>query len=170
MKRFFSLFLCIIMIATCVGCTPPAEEIHSPVRFYYPKSKIDYGKENSVLDSEIREGYGKTESPIALLNLYLDGPVNADLTNPFPTGSTILSLTTTGEFVSVVISDAYASLSGLDLTIACASLAKTVIEITGVPNVMLRVDTLPLGSSRAILLNQEMILLLDNSATETQPQ
>lgn len=170
MKRMCILLLIVVLLVSVLwGCKKEETEILSPVNFYYPKAVYSYGNADSVLGSEQRETAGFEGNFQYIMNLYLQGPNTSSLVSPFPANSTVVSIYYNNGCAYLVLNDAFAELSGLDLTLACTSLAKTIAEMTNMKSVDISVEAHDLDGSNHILLNMEDILLLDGSTSPTTP-
>ena len=164
MKRAISLFLIFVWILCLAGCAAEKVEIQDSVRFYYPRSKATYGSADSVITWEEREAAGHMEDYEYLVALYLKGPETESLSRTFPMNVTIKDLHIIGDTAQVILNDHASRLTGLDLTIACACLAATVSELTGVHSVTIQAESALLDGNPAITMDRDQILLLDESA------
>lgn len=157
--------LLILSLALCLfACTEKEPELKAPVRFYYPRSQTVQGKDDGVISWELRESVGHETDYAYLLGLYLQGPDSDTLSHIFRGGITLENLTIGDTYAVVVLSDSFAQLSGLSLTLACACLTATVSDLTGVQTVTVRTQTLPLDGSPFISMDRSKLLLWDNTA------
>ena len=171
MKRLFCALLCILLCCNLLGCRQEKEEpILVPVEFFYPHSDFSYTDTQTILGSEFRESAGHESDMLYLLNQYLSGPKSVSLAHPFPKSCTVLSLTPTDDAVLLVISDKFAVLTGMELTVACVSLAKTVTGITGHDTVVIQAKTKLLDGKESITVQDGVPLLLDDYVAPSQPE
>lgn len=162
MKRIFSLILSILLVISLCACRRQQASFEAPVQFYYRSASLSYNSENAVICAESREGSGY--ALIDLMDLYLQGPVSNEYQSPFPTGVTVLSMETVEDKVYIALSEPFAELNGIALTLACACLSKTVMEFTGTSAVEISVPNTTLNGSASIVMDAQNILLLDSSS------
>ena len=171
MKRLFCILLCICLCCSLWGCrkneNPP---VQVPVEFFYLRSTFTYNSTDTVLGSELRESAGHEEDIVYLLNLYFSGPKNESLAQPFPKGCSVISCTQEKETASLVISDRFAELTGMELTAACVCLAKTLSGLTGCGTVVLRAQTELLDGKKTITIQDGTTVLLDDYISPSQPE
>ena len=127
--RKLTVFLLLTALLLC-GCGRKGAASADKVTFYYPRTDILYGSAEGVLAPEERETSISGNSLEERLNIYFSGPKGEGLENPFPAGTELLSLRQEGGDLIVVLNDAFFRLEGVDLTVACASLAKTCFSLT----------------------------------------
>ena len=151
MKRLLVLLL---IIPCLIGCS--STKIQKPASFYYPPVDYIYAQNGSFLDFEVRETVDCLNVG-NMLELYMKGPENHRFINPFPSNCKILSLQHYGSKVELVISNEFAALNGISLPIACASLAKTCMELTGAEIITIRTKSQPLGGSKQIVLTEDTL-------------
>ena len=75
----------------------------------------------------------------ALLEMLLDGPLDETMRSPFPTGTSLLSLTLEGGRAVVDLSSAYGTLSGVSLTLADYAIALTLTQLPEISEVRVTV-------------------------------
>lgn len=160
MKRI----LCILLCLCCVlcGCNRGIETPKSPVSFYYLRNDFSYGNKDLVIGMELRESFGHEDDYVYLLNLYLLGPNSENLDKMFPVGSSVVEISQEENAVTVTLSDAFAQLSGINLSAACVCLTKTVCALTGCAQVTIQAQTLLLDSSKSITMTDDSGLLQDS--------
>lgn len=167
MKRITILFILLAVMLPLCGCREEAEPILSPVTFYYSRAEFDHGNENSVIHGEIRESAGYEGDLIGLLNLYLNGPISEEYKATFPAGTKLKDFQVEDKTAVLTVTDQLSLARGINLTIACACLTKTVLEMTGLDAVKIQAETVNLGNSVFILMDRSSLLLLD--AEEIHP-
>jgi len=72
-----------------------------------------------------------------------------------------------GLTAKIVLCDEFATLKGLDLTIACACLSRTVIALTGCHEVIISAESMQLDGKNFITLSRDSYLLLDTEVSES---
>lgn len=170
MKKLLCLFLIFACFLGAAGCQKPQQAPpDQPVHFFYLRSgQYPFGNTNSVITHEVRSGAGLVHDSQLLLSAYLQGPKSEGLKNPFPQGVRLLELTLNKTTVYITLSDEFASLAGLELTLACACLTKTATQLLSAERVIMKAETLPLAGKAQITMTPENLLLLDDSATSAK--
>lgn len=165
MKKWILWLLIGALLLGCWGCAPRQEKLTYPIRFYYLPDEYTFGAADSVFEWEAREGNGMQNDLNALLTLYLQGPQSQNLHSPFPSGTELLHLDRMEDTLHITLSEEFASIQGFKLTLACAALTKTVLELTDCVNVRITAETATLNGKKFIIMNAENLLLLDNIET-----
>lgn len=158
--------ICLLLLTALLllpACQSNTVEFTDPVTFYYPKNNVSYFSSDSVISREIREAGGGQSDIAQLLSLYLSGPEDDALRGLFPQAVFLRGFEVIDNTAYIVLSDGAARSSGLELTIACVCLTATVCELTGVETVVIRGEHQLLDGNKAITMNRNDILLLDDS-------
>lgn len=158
MKRLSALILCLVLLC---GCT--TQPLQSPGTFYYPSANTTYEGSNGVIAAERRELDGIRENLDELLRLYLAGPQEPGLTNPLPHGTVLLEHTLHEQVLTLRFSRELAQLSGIELTVAAGSLARTFLPLTGATTLILTADGALLNGNASLKLTMEDLYLQDDS-------
>lgn len=158
MKRVLCFFLCVVLLLPLYGCN--GEDVKAPADFYYLQKEYTFGSENSVISAEVRETSGFWTLKL-LLAEYLRGPRDPNLLSPFPPGTYVVDILQEDTEITVTMSDSISNLTGIDLTLACSALAKTLIGLTGAEQVQIQAITATIGGERCIILTEEMLTFLD---------
>jgi len=166
MKRLISAVLFLCCLVTLAGCNTDSN-IQAPASFYYCTDQITYNDSHGVIAPEIRESAGYENDMVALLNLYTAGPVSDELRNPFPENLSIESLMQEENTVVIVVSSEYSQLSGLELTLANACLARTVLDYSQSDSVRITCPYALLDGYQSVTITNDSILTMD--APETTP-
>lgn len=164
MKRFFSLFLILLLLAGLNACAIQGSDIIEPVEFYYLRADYVYGGADGVIAAETREASGHAGDLPYLLALYLRGPLDSSLEAPFPTSSKLLSFYLDGETLSVTLDSTFASLENMELTLACACFARTCFALADVAQVQITALTPDDTPSLDITISADSLLLEDTSS------
>lgn len=170
MKRTISVLLLLCLLLPVFGCTNAADNPKDPVSFYYRQQKLTYSDESSVIAPEAREAAGHKEDIPYLLAEYLKGPKAEAFLRTFPQQTRLISFRANKATAEIALSEHFASLTGMDLTIACACLTMTVIELTGVETVKISAENAMLNNAPQITMDKTCLLLIDSSAAPTEPQ
>lgn len=161
MRRCFFL---IILAALLCGCGTPAAE--SSYSFYYVQElhasdiSSDLGSKN-VLIPEQHPVMGNA-SLCDILRAYLKGPANPLLQNPFPKKLEILSAEYQDNGVTVLFNDEISNLSGIDLTLVCAGIAKTCGDLTGCSFVTLQGEEVAINNVKSITIAVDSLIFEEN--------
>lgn len=165
MKRLLIFLLCMVCLLSACGTSQP--KIEDPVTFYYTRTEYIFGQADSVIASEVREATGKKTNLSALLAQYLQGPESSELRSPFPADARILDIRQDGTVLQLKMNDRFSALTDMELTIACACLTKTSLELTGCQTVQIFIDgTLP-DTQHIITMDAQTLLLMDDIITTT---
>ena len=143
MRRLLRLSaLALVCLALLPGCaaTSHSAESGTPVSLYY-----EYQNADQVQDLESIIGVEKRSVSVLslwdFLDIYFKGPVSEDMIYPFPAGTSVQAIQYTNSIPTLTLSGEYFSLMGIDLSVACCCLSKTVCEFTGRSSVILVDET-----------------------------
>jgi len=148
MKQVISYILLFLLVFSLCGCSRVSGT--ATANFYYSASDPQYHTQSSIIQSEVRKVDTNLSDLEGILELYFEGPNSGQLESPFPAGTELKTVQPGKEITTVVLSDQIGTLSGVELMIACACLATTVMEITQADTVQIRAET-------ALLDNQEFL-------------
>lgn len=168
-KRIICLMLALVLLCGLFGChSSETEGIQEGVEFFYPRKADNYvyGAQDGVLAAEIWEASGRTDDLAELLSMYLRGPMDENLRSPFPAGCTLEKVRTNDDTIFVTLSEEFTALENLELTLACASLAKTCFSLSDLPKV--RIEAKSDARNIAITLDESDLAFADYSAFESQ--
>lgn len=166
MKRYFAI-LALLVLLLC-GCSKHPD-VDSPATFCYPRLTILYGNSGGVIGTETRESSGYENNLTGLLNLYVAGPENSELKNPFPENCRVISAELENGSCTIVLDDVFADLSGMDLSLACTSLGMTAVHLTGCEIVVIRAENRLLDGEETRIYQGSTLQLSDDYVPETQP-
>lgn len=167
MRKITSFLLLLAAIVALFGCANPQTEFIEPVKFYYLRNELTYGKADSVIYHEFFEASGHSSDYVYLINHYLEGPQSDSLAHTFPRNVSVVSFQTEAGQAYLELTENFSFLSGMDLTIACACLTKTITELTGASALHISVEDALLDGNQTITMRMEDVLLLDHSAEAT---
>ena len=136
MKKTICFLLCLVTVLFC-GCRAHTGDDQVQSSFFYLRDPdtYHYGSPEGVISSELRDITGHENELNYLLMLYLKGPLDEALESPFPEGCSILQLTVQAGKLSVTLNPSFATLKGMDLTLACVCLARTCFSLTDVQSI-----------------------------------
>lgn len=168
MKKYLCILLILLLIPSLWACTPRDDDIQDPLTFYYPRARIRYGDSDAVIAPEHREAPAHPGDTDSILDLYLLGPAGEAFFSPFPDGVRLIGSQRREQTFLVILSDSFAELSGMDLTIACVCITKTCLALTGAEQVTIMTESRPLNGARSITMDESTLLLYDD--TVAQPE
>ena len=164
MRRLLSVCLICLLCVSFFGCSDDsASKVHVPVKFYYRNIDIGYNSEHGVISAEIREAGVHQEDYEYLVKLYLQGPTGDLHHDTFPSGTSLQQLTVEDGTVKIVLDKTFSSLSGHELSIACAALVRTLQEMTAATTVSISVSEGKLGNSETLVFGRDDLLYVDNN-------
>lgn len=158
MKRFISIFLVLFSLLSLAGCKSDSENF---TNFYYIRNSYVFGKEDGVMFAEARNIEGYTDEQ-DILKEYLNGPQDVSLVSPFPADIEISDYHYEEEILYITLCANIVTLPKAKQVLACACLARTAMELTGVKAVHFRTDEADFAKMDPIIIDQESVLLYDN--------
>ena len=161
MKRILIILLTFAVLFSLAACSQESEEIVSPVNFYYRNTTVTFGSESGVISAEVAESKDYGGKILDILNVYIKGPYKDNHRYTFPIETVVLSCTVSGDTAYIEVNNVLARLTGMDLTIACACLAKTTMELIDVTSVNISAADVNLDGNTSITISQDSILLSD---------
>ena len=173
MKRIINIALVILCLLSLTGCADASEPADSQIVFYYPRVKINYGQEDSVISSELRDVQNRANDVNYVIRLYLNGPVSDELYSPFYSDTTLFGAERVDDTLYITLGGKEINQkSQLQFTIACACLAKTCFSLTDVSEI--HINTLIRDNSGMpdLVFNKNNIILWDDiylTASSTEP-
>lgn len=128
MRQLFCVICAVVLLLSMCACNNNASQIIKPVNFYYQTDPSNYHAK--AITPEVRESDGYSNDLKGLLQQYVNGPVSDGFLNPFPKNVSVLSVEVTNTTVALQLNSRFAQLGETDMTLACACLTETVLEIT----------------------------------------
>ena len=151
MKRLIAVVLLLLLC----GCAA-SPSFDSKVTLYYPAAgDAAYGQ---LLAEYPFEGSGKTAEQV--LSAYFSLRDDAVFT-PFPANISICSLKLKEDHATLVLSDEFASINGIDLTMACVAITKTVSALTGATTVTIGCNTVQLDGEQSLTFSESSFVWAD---------
>lgn len=161
MKKWLSFLLIFSLLLPTWGCGSDA--IKNPGNFYYRRIESQFEGTDGIIAPEIRD-VGNLRGDIgAILQAYMSGPESDELESPFPRDTEILEWKMISSSLHINFSDSFSQLSGIDLTVACACIAKTCMELTDADTIRIRADGALLNGSTYIIMTEDNLNLVDDS-------
>lgn len=161
MKKQISFLLVLSILFSLFGCN--TDSVKDPGNFYYLRSESQFSDADGIIAPEIREMKDLRGNLDSILELYMRGPESSNLESPFPRDTKILEWKIIGSSLHLNFSDLFAQLSGVELTLACACITKTCIELLDVETVRIRANGSLLNGSTYIIMNASNLNLADDS-------
>ena len=162
MKRSICFLLILTILFSLSACNN--QTIKNPLSFYFIQRNYSFGMSDSVIAAEIIDSTEFTNIS-KVLHFYLRGPEDPSLKTPFPPGTYLLDAKTTDNRLIVTLSDSFAKLTGISLTLACCALAKTAISFSGVESVEIQTVSALLDGEKSITINQSDLIFYDSCPT-----
>ena len=160
MRKLIAIGLLLCLLLT--GCATEDQGLITELKFYYPLQETDYSMGSSYLRAELREGGGLDKNIANLLNLYLEGPVDKiTYRMPFQYNTRVVSVSREIGILNVTLSSGFATYTGLDLTIACACITLTCLELSNAETVRIRAQDTTLDGAEFIEMSRDSLLLID---------
>lgn len=167
MKKLLCLLLALCLVLSLPACREDRPSLKKPVNFYFPRVTPTYGTADGFIAAVPSEGAGYQDDPVGLLNFYFEGPSDVSFRNAFPVGAQLLSLSVTDGVAQLQVNKTFAQLYGLNLTIACACLTMTVLDLTGADSVVITARHANLDGQNQIVMDRSCLTLLDQYTPET---
>ena len=168
MKRAIALLLLMLMLS---GCAISGSKIKDPVTFHYlhvqsDEQAYDAYFADGIMGTETREAAGRQNDLNYLLTVYFRGPLDPELVSPFPMGCRILELQQKDGLLTLQLNPILAEMSDMEITVACACLAKTCMNLTDADTVQIESRNLEGKLLFTRTFTQDNLFLNDNY---TQP-
>ena len=166
MKRKISVGLAAVLFAALLcGCA--AGRVEQPgvntIDFYYCQTDSRFDNPTGALASE-HVDLGSTEITLAeILARYFEGPQTDTLQSIFPENTACTSVTVDDGVLTLDMNEAYASLTGVERTLAAACLTMTMEQIEFVDAVQIRTPAGIVTSQTPAKLSTDSYLLQDMS-------
>ncbi len=160
MKRILCLLLALALLS---GCSRLGRQ-DTGVQFYYRGADGEYFSPYGAMGTERRTLREDQMNIQGLMELYLGGPMDPELSSPFPKGMRLIQAEMTSREITLVFDDSLAALSGVGLRLACACIARTVSEYGGYETVNFRTQTGSLDGEEVITVRPAELVLEDHSA------
>lgn len=170
MKRLIGLIPIILLTFCLTACQyNDSGDILEPVEFFYPRNSADYvyGSADGLIAAEVREASGHVDDLNYLIAMYLQGPQDDGLRSPFPAGCRLEKVHTEDNTLYIRLSSELTTLENTDLTLACASLAKTFLTMTSFDYIS--IDAASDEKSIHVILDEDAIVFADYSAFDVPP-
>ena len=150
MKKLFSLILTLLLLAGCYS----VPKYNNKVTLYYPASDAS----RQLITELPCEGSGKNAEEI--LSEYFSRQDDPSIFH-FPAGVAVSSLKLKESHATLLLTDQFAELTGIQLTKACICITKTVAGLTGVSTVTIGCQSELIDGEQSITFSESSILWVD---------
>lgn len=163
MKRNCCLLLVLVFLLGLCGCSTQPDT-QSDILFYYPLVNALDTPCDSIFGTEARTDISPAEPLSGLVTAYLAGPSDATLRNPFPGGTTALSVQVEDTTAVITLSEAFDALTELEMRIACAGLFRTLTDLTACQAVSVTTKARISGGLSPIVMDNASFVLTEDAA------
>ncbi len=160
MKKIVSLLLCASIMLTLCACQQTLVEKSGA--FYYRRIQPTYGSEDGIIAPEMRKFPVINNDLSEMMESYFHGPESRGLESPFPRNTHVISWGIQDNVLSLNLSEPFAALSGVDLTVACSCIARTFLEILPIERVTIQVMHQTLNGQKSISLSADDMSFMDD--------
>ncbi len=168
MRRCLIFLLGLSILFSLIACVAEAPDLTASTNFFYRRVEPDYDAVDGMIASERRNILGVEDNLKAMLQLYFDGPQDAALISPFPKNLTVSHIWQQDTGILLDLSPELQTMSGIDLTLACACISMTCFDLTEAETVSLRVPGQLLNGQPILSMSRANLLLYDNSLEQLQ--
>lgn len=169
MKRYKIPVLLLLLCLSLIACGRNNGNAHDPVDFYYRNEVIEYGSVQGLIAAEVRDRSGYENDTAAFIDLYLRGPETEGLLSPFPAGTCVESVRQEDTIFNIILNNNFSNLSGHNLSVACACLSMTLMDLTQCDTVRIYVADGSLDGSEYVEMSADSVLLLDKYTIPSKP-
>jgi hypothetical protein len=166
MRKSLSILLVFLLCVNICGCHEEAPKIQKPVLFYYRTHTPDNNIPDKIIEAVVVEGAELPNERIDILNEYLRRAIPEGCDVTFPAASRVMDLTMTAHVANIELNAAFVKLTGIDLTIACACITMTTMELTGAKEVRITAGSALLDGAKQIVMDDRCLNLLENTGSE----
>lgn len=160
MKKLCSLLCCVLFLQFLGACSG-SNDVSQPIDFYYCNVETGYNNPSAVICPESREAAFYNGSVERMLQDYLAGPRAEDLYSPVPADAELVSCLVEEGDVYILLSQEFAELSGIKLSVCCSCILMTLHEFTDVHTLHISAQDAQLDEKKEIVLNIDDIILMD---------
>ncbi len=163
MKKIICLIVASALLLCQLGCSKDKSPI--TLHFYYPRQNYGYDALEGRFFAQSAQEELRDDiiyrSARQVIGVYLEGPLDPALANPFPKETELVTLSIEGNTLYLTLTDHLAQLTGIPMIIACSCLAKTAMAITKANQVCIRCETALLEGAEFVTINEESVFFDD---------
>lgn len=167
MRKRIALLLCAALLLTLSGCSADTPMVEK--QFFYRRSGIDHASADGVIGSEGRDISAYSDTG-AILQAYLSGPESQELESPFPRDSRVLSWELRNDTLHLTMNEAFCALTGIELTIACTCILRTMTGICPVTSIQFQAEDGLLGDEKVLTFSEGSVSLYDDSLDQSRSE
>ncbi len=138
-RRVIALITAFCLVLSGCAVAARSDASGEPLTFYYLMRDAEQLRGEEAVASETR--IASVLSLWDLIDLYLKGPEDETLRSPFPAGTAVRDIQYPDGVLTLHMSGAFFTLTGVELSLACCCLADTVFAYTGREAVVLLDET-----------------------------
>lgn len=161
MKKCTLLLCCILLLQMFAGCASDRENASQPTEFYYCNTEISYNNPAAVIQSEDREAAFYMGSLDQMLKDYLAGPRSDGLYSPIPAGTKLVDCYVEDGAAYITFSEAFASLSGVKLTVCCSCILMSINSFAGIQSLYVSAENAQIDEKKEFIVDMNDIILMD---------
>lgn len=164
MKKILCVLQAIVCVLSLFGCSIGANQSEYQVSFYYPRVKLNYGQEDGVISSEMRDVQDRSEDLSYIIRLYLSGPAGSEFYSPFSEDVRLVSLESVDSQLHIVLdAKSMSQNTQLQNTLAYASLAKTCLNLTDYNSIHINTQQRIAEDLPDIIFTRESLIFWDDA-------
>ena len=161
MRKYLALGLVICMMWLC-GCAPTTADLNEPIRLYY-LSNNNLQTDQSFYAVQSIEGIDFQGDAKQMLAAYFNPENAGNCVFPFPDNLQVITVSPTESGTELTLSSDFATLEGIDLTLACACITMTLCEYLQINSVTISAQGTQLAGKASITIHKDSLLLWDNT-------
>ena len=170
MKKRYCIGGLLLLVLLFAGCSLFRSEPEGlSMDLYFLAADAEFDSPTGALGVETRT-FEWTQWPTfdEILNVYFKGPQEDGLLSPFPAGLECLSTSLDDGVLTVILSDAFSTLTGINQSIASACLTNTLTQFQNVTGVCLETRANPEAEHDTVVLAKSDFVLQDIGAVNTE--
>lgn len=159
-----ALLLAFLLLCGCAAAAAEQPQYANPIRFYYLSREGGHNDQTGALGYQTVDLVRFDRTVADILEQYFSGPTSWDYVSPFPDGTRCADVRLDGGVLRVRLSEAYAQLSGVRLTLANACLTLTLEQLGFVRSVRIETSGSMLSGQRESSFTRSSFVLTDKSS------
>lgn len=164
--QLLALLLAALALAGCAAVKSQQEQYLNPIRFYYLSREGGHNAETGALDYQTVDLVRNDRAVADIAAEYLKGPTTWVLASPFPDGTSCEAVWLEDGVLYLRMSQEYAQLAGIRLTMANACLTLTMMQLDFVQSVRIETSGSMLSNQNEAAFTADSFLLADRAAQE----
>lgn len=156
--------LAVLLLVGCAAVTAEQTKYVNPMNFYYLSREGGHDAQSGALAYQTVDLLRSDRTVEDVVEEYLQGPDSWSLRSPFPAGTTCEGIWMDADVLCLRMSEEYAQLSGIYLTLANACLTMTMQQLDFVNGVRIVTDETTLSEQNRTALAMSDFVLSDKAA------